>query len=68
MTPLTILILGLVLHRAQRDEQPGLDAGDRRVAPAVLLPLVMPTRIALGEAATWEVVASMAISVAPPPP
>jgi hypothetical protein len=29
---------GLVLHRADRDEQPGLDAGDRRVAPAVLLP------------------------------
>ena len=26
-------------------------------------PLVMPTRIALGEAATWEVVASVAISV-----
>ena len=29
---------GLVLHRAQCDEQPGLDAGGRRVAPAVFLP------------------------------
>jgi ABC-2 type transport system permease protein len=63
MTPLTILIIASFII--------GLSAmGDPDSTLAVVAsllpfssPLVMPTRIVLGDAAPWEVVASLAISV-----
>jgi ABC-2 type transport system permease protein len=63
MTPLTILILGSFFIGLSATSNP-----DSTLATVASLlpfssPLVMPTRIALGEAATWEVVASIAISV-----
>ena len=63
MTPLTILILGSFFIGLTATSNP-----DSTLATVASLlpfssPLVMPTRIALGEAATWEVVASVAISV-----
>jgi len=63
MTPLTILILGSFFIGLSATSNP-----DSTLATVASLlpfssPLVMPTRIALGEAATWEVVASVAISV-----
>ena len=64
MTPLTILILGSFFIGLSATSNP-----DSTLAVVASLlpfssPLVMPTRIALGDAATWEVVASIAISVA----
>ena len=64
MTPLTILIVGSFFIGLSATSNP-----DSTLAVVASLlpfssPLVMPTRIALGEAATWEVVASIAISVA----
>jgi ABC-2 type transport system permease protein len=63
MTPLTILILGSFFIGLSATSNP-----DSTLATVASLlpfssPLVMPTRIALGEAPTWEVVASIAISV-----
>ena len=64
MTPLTILIVGSFFIGLSATSNP-----DSTLAVVASLlpfssPLVMPTRIALGDAATWEVVASIAISVA----
>ena len=64
MTPLTILIVGSFFIGLSATSNP-----DSTLAVVASLlpfssPLVMPTRIALGEAATWEVVASITISVA----
>lgn len=64
MTPLTILIVGSFFIGLSATGNP-----DSTLAVVASLlpfssPLVMPTRIALGDAATWEVVASIAISVA----
>ena len=64
MTPLTILIVGSFFIGLSATSNP-----DSTLAVVASLlpfssPLVMPTRIALGEAATREVVASIAISVA----
>jgi ABC-2 type transport system permease protein len=64
MTPLTILIVGSFFIGLSATTNP-----DSTLAVVASLlpfssPLVMPTRIALGDAATWEVVASIAISVA----
>jgi ABC-2 type transport system permease protein len=63
MTPLTILILGSFFIGLSATSNP-----DSTLATVASLlpfssPLVMPTRIALGVTATWEVVASVAISV-----
>jgi len=64
MTPLTILIVGSFFIGLSATSNP-----DSTLAVVASLlpfssPLVMPTRIALGDAATWEVVASIAISIA----
>jgi ABC-2 type transport system permease protein len=64
MTPLTILIVGSFFIGLSATSNP-----DSTLAVVASLlpfssPLVMPTRIAFGDAATWEVVASIAISVA----
>jgi ABC-2 type transport system permease protein len=64
MTPLTILIVGSFFIGLSATSNP-----DSTLATVASLlpfssPLVMPTRIALGEAATWEVVASITISIA----
>ena len=64
MTPLTIVIVASFFIGLSATSNPD----STLAAVASLLPfsspLVMPTRIALGEAAPWEVVASIAISVA----
>jgi len=63
MTPLTILIVASFIIGLSATGDP-----DSTLAVVASLlpfssPLVMPTRIVLGEAAPWEVVASLAISV-----
>ena len=63
MTPLTILIIASFLIGLSATGDP-----DSTLAVVASLlpfssPLVMPTRIVLGDAAPWEVVASLAISV-----
>ena len=63
MTPLTILIIASFIIGLSATGDP-----DSTLAVVASLlpfssPLVMPTRIVLGDAATWEVVASLAISV-----
>ena len=63
MTPLTILILASFFIGLSATSDP-----DSTLAVVASLlpfssPLVMPTRIVLGDAAPWEVVASLAISV-----
>jgi ABC-2 type transport system permease protein len=63
MTPLTILIIASFIIGLSATGDP-----DSTLAVVASLlpfssPLVMPTRIVLGEAAPWEVVASLAISV-----
>jgi ABC-2 type transport system permease protein len=63
MTPLTILIIASFLIGLSATSDP-----DSTLAVVASLlpfssPLVMPTRIVLGDAAPWEVVASLAISV-----
>jgi ABC-2 type transport system permease protein len=63
MTPLTILIIASFIIGLSATGDP-----DSTLAVVASLlpfssPLVMPTRIALGDAAPWEVVASLAISV-----
>ena len=63
MTPLTILIIASFIIGLSATGAP-----DSTLAVVASLlpfssPLVMPTRIVLGEAAPWEVVASLAISV-----
>lgn len=64
MTPLTILIVGSFFIGISATSDPS----STLAAVASLLPfsapLVMPTRIVLGEASAWEVVLSIAISVA----
>jgi ABC-2 type transport system permease protein len=63
MTPLTIVIVASFFIGLSATSNPG----STLAAVASLLPfsspLVMPTRIVLGEAAPWEVVASIVISV-----
>ena len=64
MTPLTILIIASFIIGLSATGDP-----DSTLAVVASLlpfssPLVMPTRIVLGDAAPWEVVASLAISVA----
>ena len=64
MTPLTILIVASFFIGISATSSP-----DSTLAVVASLlpfssPLVMPTRIALGEAAWWEIVASVLISVA----
>jgi ABC-2 type transport system permease protein len=64
MTPLTILIIASFIIGLSATGDP-----DSTLAVVASLlpfssPLVMPTRIVLGNAAPWEVVASLAISVA----
>lgn len=63
MTPLTILIIASFIIGLSATGDP-----DSTLAVVASLlpfssPLVMPTRIVLGDAAPWEVVASLAISV-----
>lgn len=63
MTPLTILIIASFIIGLSATGDP-----DSTLAVVASLlpfssPLVMPTRIVLGDAASWEVVASLAISV-----
>ena len=63
MTPLTILIIASFIIGLSATGDP-----DSTLAVVASLlpfssPLVMPTRIVLGDAARWEVVASLAISV-----
>ena len=63
MTPLTILIIASLIIGLSATGDP-----DSTLAVVASLlpfssPLVMPTRIVLGDAAPWEVVASLAISV-----
>jgi len=63
MTPLTILIIASFIVGLSATGDP-----DSTLAVVASLlpfssPLVMPTRIVLGDAAPWEVVASLAISV-----
>lgn len=63
MTPLTILIIASFIIGLSATGDP-----DSMLAVVASLlpfssPLVMPTRIVLGDAAPWEVVASLAISV-----
>ena len=64
MTPLTILIVASFFIGISATSNP-----DSTLAVVASLlpfssPLVMPTRIALGNAASWEIVASIVISVA----
>lgn len=64
MTPLTILIVASFFIGLSATQDP-----DSTLAVVASLlpfssPLVMPTRIVLGDAAPWEVMASLAISVA----
>ena len=63
MTPLTILILGSFFIGLTATSNPNSTLATVASLLPFSSPLVMPTRIALGEAATWEVVASVAISV-----
>jgi ABC-2 type transport system permease protein len=63
MTPLTILILGSFFIGLSATSNPDSTLATVASLLPFSAPLVMPTRIALGEAATWEVVASIAISV-----
>jgi len=63
MTPLTILIIASFIIGLSATGDP--DSTLAMVASLLPFssPLVMPTRIVLGDAAPWEVVASLAISV-----
>jgi ABC-2 type transport system permease protein len=63
MTPLTILILGSFFIGLTATSNPDSTLATVASLLPFSAPLVMPTRIALGEAATWEVIASVAISV-----
>ncbi|MGA9161386.1 MAG: ABC transporter permease [Actinomycetota bacterium] len=64
MTPLTILIVASFFIGLSATTNPESTLATVASLIPFSSPLVMPTRIVLGEAATWEVVASIAISVA----
>jgi ABC-2 type transport system permease protein len=64
MTPLTIVIVASFFIGLSATSNPSSTLAVVASLLPFSSPLVMPTRIALGEAAIWEVVASIAISVA----
>jgi ABC-2 type transport system permease protein len=63
MTPLTILIVASFFIGLSATSNPDSTLAAVASLLPVSSPLVMPTRIVLGEAASWEVVASIVISV-----
>ena len=64
MTPLTILIVGSFFIGISATSDPSSSLATVASLLPFSAPLVMPTRIVLGEASPWEVVLSVAISVA----
>ncbi len=64
MSPLTILIVGSFFIGISATSDPSSTLATVASVLPFSAPLVMPTRVVLGEASTWEVLLSIAISVA----